>query len=114
MVRIAADADLFTALAEPSRRAILDLLLTGERAVNDVVNALRLTQPQVSKHLRVLKTVGLVSVRSAGRRRLYRVNGARLRKVHDWIAAFEGFWEHEINDVKSRAEPRARPSKRNT
>ena len=73
MVRIAADADIFTAVAEPSRRAILDLLASGERAVNDVVTSLRLAQPQVSKHLRVLRVAGLVSVRSVGRRRLYRV-----------------------------------------
>ena len=107
MVRIAADADIFTAVAEPSRRAILDLLASGERAVNDVVSALRLAQPQVSKHLRVLRAAGLVSVRSVGRRRLYRVNGARLKAVHDWSGTFDRFWEQQIDDVRSRAERRA-------
>ena len=113
MVRIAADADIFTAVAEPRRRAILDLLASGERAVNDVVSALRLAQPQVSKHLRVLRAAGLVSVRSVGRRRLYRVNGARLKTVHDWSGTFDRFWEQQIDDVRSRAERRARQTKRN-
>jgi DNA-binding transcriptional ArsR family regulator len=84
---------VFNAVAEPRRRDILDLLVAGERPVNDLVHALDLAQPQVSKHLRVLRAVGAVDVRDAGRQRLYRLNGAALKPVHDWVSGFEALWE---------------------
>ena len=92
MARAATTTDAFNAVAEPRRRAILDALATGERPVNDLVSALALTQPQVSKHLRVLREVGLVEVRSDGRRRMYRVNGRSLKPIHDWVRTFEKTW----------------------
>jgi DNA-binding transcriptional ArsR family regulator len=97
MARSPTTADAFNAVAEPRRRQILDLLAQGERPVNDVVAALGLAQPQVSKHLRVLRAVGLVSVRGAGQRRLYQLNADRLKPIHDWVKAFERFW-HESFD----------------
>src|SRR4051812_34736297 len=92
MPRSPTTSDAFTAVAELRRRQILDLLARGEWPVNDVVASLGLAQPQVSKHLRVLKEVGLVSVRVSGRQRLYRLNGDRLKPIHDWVKAFERFW----------------------
>lgn len=89
MARAATTADVFNAVAEPRRRQILDVLAGGERAVNDLVRVLELAQPQVSKHLRVLREVGAVEVRDEGRRRLYRVNGDALRPVHDWVKDYE-------------------------
>jgi DNA-binding transcriptional ArsR family regulator len=97
MARSPTTADAFNAVAELRRRQILDLLAQGERPVNDVVAALGLAQPQVSKHLRVLRAVGLVSVRGAGQRRLYQLNADRLKPIHDWVKAFERFW-HESFD----------------
>jgi DNA-binding transcriptional ArsR family regulator len=84
--------DVFGAVAEPRRRQILDLLVGGERPVNDLVRELGLAQPQVSKHLRVLREVGVVDVRDEGRRRLYRLNGPALKPIHDWIAGYEQLW----------------------
>ena len=92
MARAATTTDAFNAVAEPRRRAILDALATGERPVNELVSALALAQPQVSKHLRVLREVGLVEVRSDGRRRMYRVNGRSLKPIHDWVRTFEETW----------------------
>jgi DNA-binding transcriptional ArsR family regulator len=89
--------DPFRAVAEPRRRQILDLLSRGERPVNDLVRSLRLRQPQVSKHLRVLKAVGLVSVRGAGRQRLYRLNPERLKPIHDWVKSFERLWNDRLD-----------------
>ena len=85
-------ADVFGAVAEPRRRQILDLLMAGERPVNDLVDELGLAQPQVSKHLRVLREVGVVDVREEGRRRLYRLNGTALKPIHDWITGYERLW----------------------
>ena len=96
MARAATTADAFNAVAEPRRRQILDLLVEGERPVNDLVEALGLTQPQVSKHLRVLRAVGAVDVREDGRQRLYRVNGAALRPIHDWVRAYERTWSERF------------------
>jgi DNA-binding transcriptional ArsR family regulator len=79
-------------VAEPRRRQILDLLVRGERPVNHLVSQLGLTQPQVSKHLRVLRTVGLVVVREEGRRRMYRLNGRSLKPIHDWLRNYERTW----------------------
>ena len=89
MARAATTADTFNAVAEPRRRAILDVLAGGERPVNDLVAELGLAQPQVSKHLRVLREVGAVDVRDEGRQRLYRVNGEALKPIHDWVSGFE-------------------------
>ncbi len=93
MARQPTTTDAFNAVAEPQRRRILDLLASGERPVGDLVRELKLTQPQVSKHLRVLREVGAVSVRDDGRRRLYRVNGPALKPIHDWISDYARLWE---------------------
>ena len=85
MARAATTADAFNAVAEPRRRQILDVLAGGERPVNDLVELLGLAQPQVSKHLRVLREVGVVDVREDGRQRLYRLNGRALKPIHDWV-----------------------------
>ena len=92
MARAATTADPFNAVAEPRRREILDVLAGGEHAVNDVVAHLGLAQPQVSKHLKVLREVGLVDVRDEGRRRLYRLNGQSLKPIHDWVKQYERSW----------------------
>ena len=101
MARAATTTDAFNAVAEPRRRLILDLLAEGERPVNDLVERLGLAQPQVSKHLRVLREVGLVDVRDEGRRRFYRLNGEPLKPIHDWVGAFEQAWTErfEVLDV---------------
>ena len=97
MARAATTADTFNAVAEPRRRAILDVLSRGELSVNDLVAELGLTQPQVSKHLRVLREVGAVEVRDEGRQRLYRVNGAALKSIHDWVSGFERLWSERFD-----------------
>src|SRR5216683_7894681 len=96
MARAATTADAFNAIAEPRRRQILDALAGGERPVNDLVRVLGLPQPQVSKHLRVLREVGVVEVRDEGRRRLYRLNGHALRPIHDWVSPYEQFWTERV------------------
>ena len=96
MARAATTTDAFNAVAEPRRREILDLLARGERPVGDLVDELGLTQPQVSKHLRVLREVRAVAVRDDGRRRLYRVNAGALKPIHDWVAGFERLWEERF------------------
>jgi DNA-binding transcriptional ArsR family regulator len=108
MARSATTSDAFNAVAEPRRRQILDLLTRGERPVNDVVESLGMAQPQVSKHLRVLKEVGLVSVRGSGRQRLYRLNGERLKPIYDWVRTFERYWEHQLDRIKEQAERKAK------
>ena len=97
MARAATTADAFNAVAEPRRREILDVIAGGERPVNDLVRALGLTQPQVSKHLRVLREVGVVDVRDDGRQRLYRLNGEALRPIHDWVKAYERTWAERFD-----------------
>jgi DNA-binding transcriptional ArsR family regulator len=92
MARAATTTDAFNAVAEPRRRKILDLLADGERPVNDLVALLRVAQPQVSKHLRVLREVGLVEVRDEGRQRMYRLNGRSLKPIHDWVKNYERTW----------------------
>jgi DNA-binding transcriptional ArsR family regulator len=99
MARAATTADAFNAVAEPRRRDILDALAGGERAVNDLVTLLGLAQPQVSKHLRVLREVGAVEVRDAGRQRLYRLNGAALKPIHDWISHYERLWSDRFEQL---------------
>ena len=97
MARAATTADAFNAIAEPRRRAILDVLAGGERPVNDLVATLGLAQPQVSKHLRVLREVGAVDVRDEGRQRLYRVNGQALKPIHDWVKRYEALWAERFD-----------------
>jgi DNA-binding transcriptional ArsR family regulator len=92
VARAATTTDVFNAVAEPRRRQILDVLAGGERAVGELVTALGVAQPQVSKHLRVLRAVDLVAVRDDGRRRLYSVNGRALKPIHDWVHDYERFW----------------------
>jgi DNA-binding transcriptional ArsR family regulator len=99
MARAATTADAFNAMAEPRRREIVDVLATGERPVNDLVRELRLAQPQVSKHLRVLREVGVVDVREQGRQRLYRLNGRALKPIHDWVSTFEGLWAERFEQL---------------
>ncbi|MEU4385606.1 metalloregulator ArsR/SmtB family transcription factor [Promicromonospora sp. NPDC023805] len=99
MARAATTTDAFNAVAEPRRREILDALAGGELAVGDLTELLGLAQPQVSKHLRVLREVGLVDVRDDGRRRLYRVNGAPLRAVHEWVVRYERLWNERFDLV---------------
>jgi DNA-binding transcriptional ArsR family regulator len=96
VARAATTADAFNAVAEPRRRQILDVLADGERPVNDLVDALGLTQPQVSKHLRVLREVGAVDVRDEGRQRLYRLNGNALKPIHDWVKNYEQSWNERF------------------
>jgi DNA-binding transcriptional ArsR family regulator len=97
MARAATTTDAFNAVAEPRRRQILDLLAQGERPVNDLVELLGLAQPLVSKHLRVLREVDLVRVRDAGRQRLYRLNAAPLRPIHDWLRKYEQAWNDRLD-----------------
>ena len=99
MARAATTADAFNAVAEPRRRQILDVLAGGERPVNDLVAQLGLGQPQVSKHLRVLRDVGAVEVRSDGRQRLYRINGQALKPIHDWVKTYERTWSERFDQL---------------
>jgi DNA-binding transcriptional ArsR family regulator len=99
VARAATTADAFNALAEPRRRQILDALAGGERPVNDLVSLLGLAQPQVSKHLRVLREVGAVDVRDVGRQRLYRLNGRALKPIHDWVKRYERFWSERFDEL---------------
>jgi len=99
VARAATTADAFNAVAEPRRRQILDALAGGERPVNDLVSELGLPQPQVSKHLRVLREVGAVDVRGDGRRRLYRLNGEALKPIHDWVRAYEQTWSERFDQL---------------
>jgi DNA-binding transcriptional ArsR family regulator len=99
MARVATTADTFNAVAEPRRRQILDVLAGGERPVNDLVELLGLAQPQVSKHLRVLREVGAVDVREDGRQRLYRLNGRALKPIHDWVSSYERTWSDRFDQL---------------
>ena len=97
MARAATTTDAFNAVAEPRRRQILDVLAAGERPVNDLVRLLGLSQPLVSKHLRVLREVGAVDVRGEGRQRLYRLNGRALKPIHDWVKNYERSWSERFD-----------------
>jgi DNA-binding transcriptional ArsR family regulator len=99
VARAATTADAFNAVAEPRRRQILDVLAGGERPVNDLVHELGLAQPQVSKHLRVLREVGAVDVREDGRQRLYRLNGQALKPIHDWVKEYERLWSDRFEQL---------------
>src|SRR5437868_8901852 len=104
MARAATTTDAFNAVAEPRRREILEYLAASERPVEDIVIALRLAQPSVSKHLRVLRDVGLVHVRRNGRHKLYKTNAQALRPLHEWTKTFEKLWTHQLNRIKELAE----------
>jgi DNA-binding transcriptional ArsR family regulator len=113
MPRTATTFDAFNAIAEPRRRDIVDALGGGERPVNDLVAALGLTQPQVSKHLRVLREAGVVDARDHGRQRLYRLNPTALKPIHDWVASYARLWEERyarlddvLDDLKREEDPR--------
>jgi DNA-binding transcriptional ArsR family regulator len=97
MARAATTADAFNAVAEPRRRQILDVLAAGERSVNDLVERIGVAQPLVSKHLRVLREVGLVGVRDLGRQRLYSINGQPLKPIHDWVKNYERSWSQRFD-----------------
>jgi DNA-binding transcriptional ArsR family regulator len=105
MARAATTADVFNAIAEPRRREVIAVLADGqEYAVNEVVVRLRMPQPAVSKHLSVLRKVGVVSMVKRGQHRMYRLNAAKLKPVHDWVKTFERYWTHQIGQIKERAE----------
>src|SRR6516162_5545584 len=97
VARASTTSDVFNAVADVHRREILDALITGEKPVGAIVNDLSMSQPQVSKHLRVLSDVGLVSCRAEGRRRLYRLEPARLRPMHEWLAKYERAWNERMD-----------------
>jgi len=106
MARASTTSDAFNAVAEPRRREILTLLAGHERAVGDIVAHMRLDQPSVSKHLRVLRNVGLVRMRCDGRQKFYRTNAEAIQPLHEWAATFERYWRHQLSRVKERAEER--------
>lgn len=97
MARLATTTDVFNAIAEPQRRAILELLAQGEHSVNEICEALDLKQPQVSKHLRVLREVELVNLRSEGQQRIYRIQADGLKPLHDWVQPFEQMWNDRFD-----------------
>jgi DNA-binding transcriptional ArsR family regulator len=108
MARAATTTDVFNAIAEPRRREIIGLLKDGrEWAVGDVVARVKIAQPAVSKHLGVLRKVGVVSAIKRGQHRMYRLNAAELKPVHDWVKTFERYWTHQLGQIKERAERKA-------
>ena len=109
MPRATTTSDAFNAVAEPRRREILNYLALQERPVGDIVAGLGIEQPSISKHLRVLLKVGLVTVRRDGRRMLYRVNAEAIKPLHEWTSTFERLWRHQLLRVKERAEGKRNP-----
>ena len=108
MARAATTSDVFNAIAEPRRREIIDLLNDGRPwAVGDVVARVDLAQPAVSKHLGVLRTVGIVTVVKSGQQRLYQLEASRLKPIHDWVKTYERYWTHQLGRIKERAEQKA-------
>jgi DNA-binding transcriptional ArsR family regulator len=108
MARSATTLDSFSAVAEPKRRQVLDVLGDREMAVNDIVGRLGWPQPQVSKHLGVLRQVGLVDVRRHGRQQMYKINAGQLKPIHDWVKTYERFWSHQLQRIKASAEAKAK------
>nr|AUN36715.1 transcriptional regulator, ArsR family [uncultured bacterium] len=108
MARAATTSDPFNAVAEPRRREILEFLAHGERPVGDLVLHLRMEQPSVSKHLKVLRQVGLVRVRRHGRQMFYQANAEGIRPLYEWTKTFERLWTHQLLRIKERAEEKAR------
>lgn len=104
MPRATTSSDVFNAVAEPQRRSILTFLAADERPVGDIVDALELAQPSVSKHLRVLREAGLVQARRDGRRVLYRMDAGALRPLHEWAGTFERYWRNQLAGIKELAE----------
>ncbi|GGL18206.1 putative transcriptional regulator, ArsR family protein [Sphaerisporangium melleum] len=113
MARAATTTDAFNAVAEPRRREILDALIGGERTVTDLVEVLGLPQPLVSKHLRVLREVGLVDVREEGRQRVYRLNGHPLKPIHDWVKNYERTWTQRFDRLDAVLEELKEMEQRN-
>ena len=113
MARTATTYDTFNAIAEPKRRRVLQMLANGELPVNDIVDRLGWSQPVVSKHLGVLKEVGLVSVRKDGRQRLYRLEGEHLKPIHDWVKSFERFWEERLDRLDEYLQELQKEEKQN-
>lgn len=112
MARAATTLDVFNAVAEPRRREILDVLGDGrEHPVTEVVEAVGIPQPSVSKHLSVLLKVGVVTVTRNGQMRMYRLNGSNLKPIHDWAKTFERYWTHQLDQIKERAEQKMRDRK---
>jgi DNA-binding transcriptional ArsR family regulator len=117
MARAATTTDVFNAIAEPRRREIIGVLNDGQEwAVNDVVARVKIAQPAVSKHLGVLRKVGVVTVVKRGQHRLYRLRAAQLKPIHDWVKPYERFWAHQLGRIKERSEQKAmdRISRENT
>ncbi|HEY2545613.1 MAG TPA: metalloregulator ArsR/SmtB family transcription factor [Candidatus Acidoferrum sp.] len=112
MARAATTSDAFNAVAEPRRREILNYLALQERPVGEIVDALEMEQPSVSKHLRVLKDVGLVQVRREGRNMFYKTNADGIRPLHEWAGTFEKYWQHQLLRVKERAEAKSEQSRK--
>ena len=104
MARASTTSDPFNAIAEPRRRHILEFVAGDERSVSDIVDALEMAQPSVSKHLQVLRDVGLVTLRREGRRTMVSINPETLRTIHDWIALFERHWRGQLRRIKAHAE----------
>ena len=104
MPRAATTSDAFNAVAEPRRREILNYLAMQERSVTEIVDAMALEQPSVSKHLKVLKDVGLVEARREGRQMIYKVNAMAIRPLHEWTSTFEKYWRRQLTRIKERAE----------
>jgi len=108
MARMAHPADVFSAIAEPRRREVIAVLSDGrEYAVNEVVVRMKMAQPAVSKHLGALRRAGVVTVIRRGQHRMYRLNPEGLKPVHDWMKTFEGYWTHQVDQIKQRAERKA-------
>jgi DNA-binding transcriptional ArsR family regulator len=110
VARAATTSDAFNAVAEPWRREILNYLAREERSVSAIVAGLRLEQPSVSKHLRVLREVGLVRVRRNGKQMLYRTNAEAIRPLYEWARTFERYWAHQLGRIKERAEAKSKES----
>jgi DNA-binding transcriptional ArsR family regulator len=111
MARAATTSDAFNAVAEPRRRNILNYLAMQERSVSEIVDAMEMEQPSISKHLKVLKDVGLVEVRREGRQMLYKVNAMAIRPLHEWTSRFERLWNHQLLRIKERAEAKNQEKK---
>ena len=108
MTRRAHPADVFSAIAEPRRREVIAVLSDGrEYAINEVVVRMKMAQPAVSKHLSALRKAGVVTVVKRGQHRMYRLNAASLKPVHEWVKAFERYWTHQVDQIKQRAERKA-------
>lgn len=107
MPRAPTTADVFNAIAEARRRDIIDELAKGPHVVGELVEVLGISQPAVSKHLAVLREVGIVAVSRRGRERVYQLNAEQLRPVHEWVKTFERYWTHQISRIKERAERKA-------